>query len=132
MPVPTTSQLGVRSITSGSNPAWRRARAAARPARPAPTIRIRSLSMSMNIVMDSQGPTVPVRSSTMTGARIDPALDPPEATQAAVAAAAAADVVVRELHRMEQLKAAQRLFGEGWRPAGGEPAPGPGGLVRAL
>ena len=42
-------------------------------------------------------------------------LDPPEATQAAVAAATAADVVVRELHRLEHLQAAQRLFG-GERP----------------
>src|SRR5918998_4923148 len=132
MPVPTTSQLGVRSTTSGSNPARRRAWAAARPARPAPTIRIRSLSMSRNTAMDSRGPTVPVRSSTMTEARIDPALDPPEATQAAVAAAAAADVVVRELHRMEQLKAAQRLFEEVWRPAEGQPSPVTGELLRAL
>jgi hypothetical protein len=45
----------------------------------------------------------------MTQARIDP-LDPPEATRAAVAAATAADVVLRELHRMDELKAAQRLF----------------------
>jgi predicted GNAT superfamily acetyltransferase len=82
--------------------------------------------------MDSRGPTVPVRSSTMTEARIDPALDPPEATQAAVAAAAAADVVVRELHRMEQLKAAQRLFEEVWRPAEGQPPPVTGELLRAL
>jgi predicted GNAT superfamily acetyltransferase len=68
----------------------------------------------------------------MTEARIDPALDPPEATQAAVAAAAAADVVVRELHRMEQLKAAQRLFEEVWRPAEGQPSPVTGELLRAL
>jgi predicted GNAT superfamily acetyltransferase len=68
----------------------------------------------------------------MTEARIDPALDPPEATQAAVAAAAAADVVVRELHRMDQLKAAQRLFQEVWRPAEGQPPPVTGELLRAL
>ena len=68
----------------------------------------------------------------MSQAGIEPALDPPEATRAAVAAATAADVVVRELHRMEQLKAAQRLFEEVWRPAAGQPAPVTGELLRAL
>jgi predicted GNAT superfamily acetyltransferase len=58
--------------------------------------------------------------------------DPPEATQAAVAAAAAADVVVRELYQMEQLKTAQRLFAEVWRPAEGSPSPMTGELLRAL
>jgi predicted GNAT superfamily acetyltransferase len=67
----------------------------------------------------------------MTQARIDP-LDPPEATQAAVAAAAAADVVIRELYRMDELKAAQRLFEEVWRPAEGQPSPMTGELLRAL
>src|SRR5918993_820653 len=67
----------------------------------------------------------------MTERLADP-LDPPEATQAAVAAATAADVVIRELHRMEQLKAAQRLFEEVWRPAEGQPPPVTGELLRAL
>ncbi len=67
----------------------------------------------------------------MTQAPIDP-LDPPEATQAAVAAATAADVVIRELHRMDQLKAAQRLFEQVWRPAEGQPPPVTGELLRAL
>jgi predicted GNAT superfamily acetyltransferase len=67
----------------------------------------------------------------MTKARIDP-LDPPEATQAAVAAATAADVVVRELYRMDELKLAQRLFEEVWRPAEGQPPPMTGELLRAL
>ncbi len=67
----------------------------------------------------------------MTQARIDP-LDPPEATQAAVAAATAADVVVRELYRMDELKVAQRLFEEVWRPAEGQPSPMTGELLRAL
>ena len=67
----------------------------------------------------------------MTQARIDP-LDPPEATRAAVAAATAADVVLRELHRMDELKAAQRLFEEVWRPAEGQPSPMTGELLRAL
>jgi predicted GNAT superfamily acetyltransferase len=49
-----------------------------------------------------------------------------------VAAATAADVVIRELHRMEQLKAAQRLFEEVWRPAEGQPPPVTGELLRAL
>jgi predicted GNAT superfamily acetyltransferase len=62
----------------------------------------------------------------------EPALDPPEATQAAVAAAAAADVVIRELHRLDHLQAAQRLFEEIWRPAEGEPSPMTVGLLRAL
>ncbi|HEV2892258.1 MAG TPA: GNAT family N-acetyltransferase, partial [Actinomycetota bacterium] len=67
----------------------------------------------------------------MTERLADP-LDPPEATQAAVAAATVADVVIRELHRMEQLKAAQRLFEEVWRPAEGQPPPVTGELLRAL
>ena len=58
--------------------------------------------------------------------------EPPEATRAAVAAAAAADVVVRELYQMERLKAAQRLFEEVWRPAEGGPSPMTGELLRAL
>jgi predicted GNAT superfamily acetyltransferase len=58
--------------------------------------------------------------------------EPPEATRAAVAAAAAADVVVRELCQMERLKAAQRLFEEVWRPAEGGPSPMTGELLRAL
>jgi predicted GNAT superfamily acetyltransferase len=61
-----------------------------------------------------------------------PAPDPPEATAAAVAAAAAAGVVVRELYQMEQLKTAQRLFEEVWRPAEGNPPPVTGELLRAL
>src|SRR5215207_10130371 len=62
----------------------------------------------------------------------EPALDPPEATQAAVAAAAAAGVVVRELHQPGQLLAVQRLFEEVWRPAEGDPPPVTAGLLRAL
>jgi predicted GNAT superfamily acetyltransferase len=62
----------------------------------------------------------------------EPAPDPPEATSAAVAAAAAADVVIRELHRPEELKAAQRLFEEIWRPAEGNPPPMTAELLRAL
>ena len=58
--------------------------------------------------------------------------EPPEATQAAVAAATAADVVVRELYQMEQLKAAQRLFEEVWRPPEENPSPMTGELLRAL
>jgi predicted GNAT superfamily acetyltransferase len=58
--------------------------------------------------------------------------DPPEATRAAVAAATAADVVVHELHRFEQLKAAQRLFEQVWRPAEGNPPPVTVELLRAL
>jgi predicted GNAT superfamily acetyltransferase len=58
--------------------------------------------------------------------------EPPEATQAAVAAATAADVVVRELHQMEQLTTAQRLFEAVWRPAEGGPSPMTGELLRAL
>jgi predicted GNAT superfamily acetyltransferase len=61
-----------------------------------------------------------------------PAPDPPEATKAAVAAAAAAGVVVRDLHRLDQLKAAQRLFEEVWRPAEGNPPPVTAELLRAL
>jgi predicted GNAT superfamily acetyltransferase len=74
---------------------------------------------------------LPVRSTAMSQARIDP-LDPPEATQAAMAAATAADVVVRELYRMDELKVAQRLFEEVWRPAEGQPSPMTGELLRAL
>jgi predicted GNAT superfamily acetyltransferase len=88
--------------------------------------------MPRNIATDARVPTLRVRSSTMTQADLEPALDPPEATQAAVAAATAADVVVRELHRMEQLRAAQRLFSEVWRPAEGQPPPMTGELLRAL
>jgi predicted GNAT superfamily acetyltransferase len=62
----------------------------------------------------------------------DPALDPPEATQAAVAAATGAGVVVRQLRQPEQLLAVQRLFQEVWRPAEGDPAPVTAGLLRAL
>ena len=62
----------------------------------------------------------------------EPALDPPEATQAAVAAAAAAGVVVRELHQPRHLLAVQRLFEEVWRPAEGDPPPVTAGLLRAL
>jgi predicted GNAT superfamily acetyltransferase len=62
----------------------------------------------------------------------EPAPDPPEATSAAVAAAAAADVVIRELHRPQELKAAQRLFEEIWRPAEGDPPPMTAELLRAL
>ncbi|HEU4900723.1 MAG TPA: GNAT family N-acetyltransferase [Actinomycetota bacterium] len=68
----------------------------------------------------------------MTQAWTDPTLEPPEATQAAVAAATAADVVLRELHRIEELKAAQRLFMEVWRPAEGQPPPMTVELLRAL
>jgi predicted GNAT superfamily acetyltransferase len=68
----------------------------------------------------------------MTQAWTDPTLEPPEATQAAVAAATAADVVLRELHRVEELKAAQRLFMEVWRPAEGQPPPMTVELLRAL
>ena len=59
-------------------------------------------------------------------------LEPPEATQAAVAAAAGAGVVVRELYRMEQLTTAQRLFEAVWRPVEGGPSPMTGELLRAL
>jgi predicted GNAT superfamily acetyltransferase len=62
----------------------------------------------------------------------EPAPDPPEATSAAVAAAAAADVVIHELHRPQELKAAQRLFEEIWRPAEGDPPPMTAELLRAL
>ena len=62
----------------------------------------------------------------------EPALDPPEATRAAVAAAAAAGVVVRELHQPGHLLAVQRLFEEVWRPAEGDPPPVTAGLLRAL
>jgi predicted GNAT superfamily acetyltransferase len=49
-----------------------------------------------------------------------------------VAAAVAADVVIRELHRPQDLKAAQRLFEEIWRPAEGNPPPMTAELLRAL
>jgi predicted GNAT superfamily acetyltransferase len=49
-----------------------------------------------------------------------------------VAAAAAADVVIHELHRPQELKAAQRLFEEIWRPAEGNPPPMTAELLRAL
>jgi predicted GNAT superfamily acetyltransferase len=62
----------------------------------------------------------------------EPLPDPPEATRAAVAAAAAADVVIRELHEPERLHAVQRLFEEVWRPAAGDPPPVTAGLLRAL
>jgi predicted GNAT superfamily acetyltransferase len=75
--------------------------------------------------------TLRVRSTAMSQARTDP-LDPPAATPAGVAAATAADVVIRELHRMDELKAAQRLFEEVWRPAEGQPSPMTGELLRAL
>jgi predicted GNAT superfamily acetyltransferase len=58
--------------------------------------------------------------------------DPPEATRAAVAAATAAGVVVRELHEMERLRAVQRLFEAIWRPAAGDPPPMTPELLRAL
>jgi predicted GNAT superfamily acetyltransferase len=61
-----------------------------------------------------------------------PTLDPPEATQAAVAAAAAAGVVVRELHQPGHLLAVQRLFEQVWRPAEGDPPPVTVSLLRAL
>jgi predicted GNAT superfamily acetyltransferase len=62
----------------------------------------------------------------------EPAPDPPEATSAAVVAAAAADVVIHELHRPEELKAARRLFEDIWRPADGNPPPMTAELLRAL
>jgi predicted GNAT superfamily acetyltransferase len=62
----------------------------------------------------------------------EPLPDPPEATRAAVAAAAAADVAIRELHEPERLHAVQRLFEEVWRPAAGDPPPVTAGLLRAL
>ena len=62
----------------------------------------------------------------------EPVPDPPEATAAAVAAATAADVVLHELHRLDQLRAAQRLFEEVWRPAEGDPPPATAELLRAL
>jgi len=49
-----------------------------------------------------------------------------------VAAAAAAGVVVRELHQPGHLLAVQRLFEEVWRPAEGDPPPVTAGLLRAL
>jgi predicted GNAT superfamily acetyltransferase len=74
----------------------------------------------------------------MTGPVPDPsqptlaAPDPPEPTRAAVAAADAAGVVVRELHQVDQLKAARRLFEDIWRPAEGDPPPVTVELLRAL
>jgi predicted GNAT superfamily acetyltransferase len=62
----------------------------------------------------------------------DLAPEPPEATRAAVAAAAAAGVVIRELHRPEHLLAVQRLFEQVWRPAAGDPPPVTVSLLRAL
>jgi predicted GNAT superfamily acetyltransferase len=62
----------------------------------------------------------------------EPAPDPPEATGAAVAAAAAADVVVHDLRDHRELAAAQRLFEEIWRPAQGNPPPMTAELLRAL
>ena len=58
--------------------------------------------------------------------------DPPEATNAAVAAAAAAGVVIRELHQPGHLLAVQRLFEQVWRPAEGDPPPVTVSLLRAL
>ena len=49
-----------------------------------------------------------------------------------MAAAAAADVVIHELHRPEELKAARRLFEDIWRPAEGNPPPMTAELLRAL
>jgi predicted GNAT superfamily acetyltransferase len=66
----------------------------------------------------------------MSGAGGD--LRPPEASQAAVKAAAAAGVVVKELHTIDRLKDAQRLFQQVWRPAEGNPAPVTAELLRAL
>ena len=62
----------------------------------------------------------------------EPAPDPPEATGAAVAAAAAADVVIHDLRDHRELAAAQRLFEEIWRPAQGNPPPMTAELLRAL
>jgi predicted GNAT superfamily acetyltransferase len=61
-----------------------------------------------------------------------PVPDPPEPTRAAVAAAEAAGVVVRELHRLDELQATRRLFEEVWRPAEGNPPPVTVELLRAL
>jgi predicted GNAT superfamily acetyltransferase len=58
--------------------------------------------------------------------------DPPEATQAAVAAATAADVVIRDLRRPEERTAAVRLFEDVWRPEVGNPPPMTAELLRAL
>ena len=58
--------------------------------------------------------------------------DPPEATDAAVAAAAAAGVVIRELYQPVHLLAVQRLFEQVWRPAEGDPPPVTVSLLRAL
>jgi predicted GNAT superfamily acetyltransferase len=64
--------------------------------------------------------------------RTAPAPDPPEATSAAISAAAAADVVIHELAGHRELAAAQRLFEEIWRPAEGNPPPMTAELLRAL
>jgi predicted GNAT superfamily acetyltransferase len=58
--------------------------------------------------------------------------DPPEATRAAVAAAKAADVVIRDLRRHEERAAAVRLFEAIWRPAAGNPPPMTAELLQAL
>src|SRR4029453_14835381 len=58
--------------------------------------------------------------------------DPPEATNAAVAAAAAAGVVIRQLHQPEYLLAVQRLFEQVWQPAEGDPPPVTVSLLGAL
>jgi predicted GNAT superfamily acetyltransferase len=62
----------------------------------------------------------------------EPAPDPPEATGAAAATAAAADVVIHDLRDHRELAAAQRLFEEIWRPAQGNPPPMTAELLRAL
>jgi predicted GNAT superfamily acetyltransferase len=58
--------------------------------------------------------------------------DPPEATRAAVAAATAADVVIRDLRRHEERTAAVRLFEDVWRPEASNPPPMTAELLRAL
>jgi predicted GNAT superfamily acetyltransferase len=50
----------------------------------------------------------------------------------AAAAARAAGVEVRELHEVAELRQAQRLFEEVWRPAPGNPPPVTAELLRAL
>jgi predicted GNAT superfamily acetyltransferase len=54
------------------------------------------------------------------------------ATAAAEAAAAAAEVDVRELREVAELRLAQRLFEQIWRPAPGNPPPVSAELLRAL
>jgi predicted GNAT superfamily acetyltransferase len=54
------------------------------------------------------------------------------ATADAAAAARAAGVEVRELHEVAELRQAQRLFEEIWRPAPGNPPPVTAELLRAL